>query len=146
MRLLIFLLFTQVALGQVTPASAIFYDDYTGEVNLGVEIDFRTGGWVLQTEAEGANVPPFSKITIGSISVSVWPERYSNGVVLVVIRVCGHSIWRKSSYITAFAQTMITPNSIPKNLKSPCNHISVEAHWQGEIGARLELSGMALIE
>ncbi len=131
---------------QITPLSALFFDDYTGQVNLGVEINFNQAHWNLQTERIGVVVPAFSQITFDPISLSFWPVRYSSGVVLIVIRVCGHSVWRKSSYIGGYSpSTLIIPGSVVR-LKSPCNHVQIEAHWQGEVGARFELAGTATLE
>ena len=127
MTLLLFLLL------QITPLSALFYDDYTSQVNLGVGIDLWAGDFAHQQWNIGVTVPPFSTITVDTLSLSFWPRDNKGGVMLVVIRACGHSIWRKSSYIL-YTHTLIIPASLPTKLKSPCDHVEVEAHWQGRTG------------
>jgi len=130
---------------QITPESALFYNPEVQLVNLGVETKRIPGSWNLRTDSISTEVPSFSAIQFDSISFSIWPLN-SVGVALVVIRACGHSIWRKHTYFSYNIKTLIIPVSLPIHLQSPCNDIEVDINSQGSAGGFFfELAGTAAI-
>ncbi len=130
---------------QLTPSSALFYNPPVQLVNLGVEIRRIPGGWNLRTDSINTEVPLFSTIQFDSISLSIWPLN-SVGVILVVIRTCGHSVWRKQTYFAYDIKTLIIPVSLPIHLQSPCNDIEIDINSQGSAGGFLfEVAGTAAI-
>ena len=144
---------------QISSESALFYDDYVQSVNLGVEIDFDQRDWQHHQENISVRLARpfhFSTISVNTISLSFWPTGWRSiwnaltgndgGVILVVIRACGHSIWRKSSYMPLFQRTLIIPADRTVRLRSPCDEVEVEVHAQGNIRMLFELAGMAAIE
>jgi len=66
--------------------------------------------------------------------------------MLIVVRVCGHSIWRKNAYMPLWPDTLIVPADEIVRLKTPCDNVEVEVHFQGTIRAKFELAGMATLE
>jgi len=130
----------------ITPSSSVTFDDATDLVHFSVEVNFTNGGWKLQTEKVDAPTPHFSLIRFNPISIALWPRNNSKGAALILIRSCGSEFWR---VIVQAAYFPIQPTIVPGyevRLKQPCDHIQLEMHWIGEVGANFEIQGTAVLE
>jgi len=141
MTLLLFLLL------QITPPSDITVDA-NSIIHFGVEANFNSKDWKVQTHKIKRPIPTFKELTFNPMSVAFWPSR--RGVVLLIMKACGNHVWRvviqgNDKKDNKPAPPVIVPGYTVR-LKNPCGEVELEIQFMGERGGNVEIQGTASYE